>query len=234
MAQMPRTSGSGFPRNQIRHLANHRRHKRKMRSLSGTGFPRDVAISPCLRRIVLAPPSCVAHKDSHSATEPRGLKAATVDVPLKPPHNNHPQIEQLPIERLVAMEADSVVVRVSGCSSMPGYLGESAVSTIAIVDANGVLKTPPAEAILPCTWMRIVACGRPHRRAAHCVQPGGRCVDELIGCREMFRGGAGSAPPLMTRASATAPGPVFRALDTLVRDDFLNPDLTDDIPYDDA
>ena len=55
--------------------------------------------------------------------------------------------------------------------------------------------------------------------------------------REMFTLGGGWIEPIVAFDDESvgdgAPGP-FRALDTLVRDDFLNPDLTDDIPYDDA
>lgn len=185
---------------------------------------------------------CVAHKDSHSATEPRGLKAATVDVPLKPPLLATLKSNNYLLNALVAMEADKRGGASIGVQfDAEGYLGESAVSTIAIVDANGVLKAPPAEAILPSTtWMRIVALsdGLIEKGLLTACSQEVVHASELIGCREMFTLGGGWIEPIVAFDDKSvgdgAPGPVFRALDTLVRDDFLNPDLTDDIPYDDA
>ena len=56
-------------------------------------------------------------------------------------------------------------------------------------------------------------------------------------CREMFTIGGGWIEPIIAFDGLAIgdgkPGPVFRVRWTSVRRDFLNPEFTDDIPYND-
>ena len=102
---------------------------------------------------------CVAHRDPIRPQNARGLRAATVPVPLKPPLLATMKCNNYLLNALVAMEAekrDGAHIGVQFDDG--GFLGESAVSTIAIVDSAGVLVSPPADAILPSTtFARIEA-----------------------------------------------------------------------------
>ena len=200
----------------------------------------DFAISP---KACVGGPSffCVAHEDTHSAAEPRGLRAAFVDVPVKPPLLAVMKSNNYMLNALVAMHAEAAGAQLGIQLTTDGgqtLLAESSVSTVAIVDERGVLRTPPADAILPSTtWARATAL------APALVERGiltGCEVTpiepaEVVAAREVISMGGGWVEPVLELDGQPVgdgrPGPAFRALDELVRADFRNPSLTDKVPY---
>ena len=114
----------------------------------------DFSISPkdC------SPPNfyCVAQIDSHSATARRGRTAAVVPVPLKPPFLATMKSTNYLLNALVAMEAEALGADQGIQIGEDGFLAESSIATIAIVDAAGILRSPPADRILESTtWKRV-------------------------------------------------------------------------------
>ena len=113
------------------------------------------------------------------------------------------------------------------------------MSTIAIVDSDGVLRSPPAQRILrSTTWVRaialaesLVADGTLSRveSASHITE------QELRGAREVLNLGGGWLSPIVSLDGVPIgdgePGPVFRALDPAVRAEFADPEMSDPIPY---
>ena len=85
---------------------------------------------------------CVVHDDSHGGND-RGLSAAPVDVPLKPPLLATAKTNNYMINALVAMEAEA---RSSASNSRPTATRGSSVA-IAVVGKDGILVSPPADSI---------------------------------------------------------------------------------------
>lgn len=180
---------------------------------------------------------CVAHVDSHSASEPRGLAAAVVPVPLKPPLLATMKSNNYLLNALVAMEAEARDAQL-GIQLEHGYVAESAVSTIAIVDQQNVLRAPIPDRILDSTtWRRcselaplLIAEGTLAGVSAASVSEA-----ELRGAREILSLGGGWIEPIVRLDGQLVgdgqPGPVWRALDPTVRADLENPLYTDDVPY---
>ena len=181
---------------------------------------------------------CVAHEDSHTAEEPRGVHACIVPTPLKPPFLATMKSNNYLLNALVAMDAEAAGADL-GIQIEDGVLAESAVSTIAIVDSDGVLRSPPAQRILrSTTWVRaialaesLVADGTLSRveSASHITE------QELRGAREVLNLGGGWLSPIVSLDGVPIgdgePGPVFRALDPAVRAEFADPEMSDPIPY---
>lgn len=197
----------------------------------------DFSISPknC------TPPNfyCIAQVDMHSADKPRGLSAAIVPVPLKPPLLATMKSNNYLINALVAMEAEARGADQGIQIGDDGLLAESSVATIAVVDARGVLRSPPASNILSSTtWMRVqelsaklVADGLLNGCSTEPVRR-----EELGEATEILTLGGGWVEPIIALdgqpvGSDGLPGRVWRALDTAVRADFHNPDYTDLVPY---
>ena len=181
---------------------------------------------------------CVVHLDSHSAAEPRGVAAAVVTVPLKPPLLATMKSNNYLLNALVAMEAEARNATL-GVQLDDGFVAESAVSTIAIVDGQAVLRAPPADRILDSTtWRRAseLAPGLVDAGILAGVSAAPVSEAELRGAREVLSLGGGWVEPVLTLDGSPIgdglPGPVFRALDPVVRADFHNPAHTDAVPYD--
>lgn len=180
---------------------------------------------------------CVVHLDSHSAAEPRGVAAAVVPVPLKPPLLATMKSNNYLLNALVAMEAEARNATL-GVQLDNGFVAESAVSTIAIVDGEGKLRAPPADRILDSTtWRRTSELAPSLVDAGILAGVSATPVSEaeLREAREILSLGGGWVEPVLTLDGQAVgdglPGPVFRALDPVVRADFLNPEHTDDVPY---
>lgn len=182
----------------------------------------------------------VAHEDTHSAEVPRGYAAAVVPVPLKPPLLATMKSNNYLLNALVALEAEARGVQIGLQIDDDGFVAESAVSLVTAVTTDGLLLAPPPTGILPSTtWRRVQALapslvdsglitGCEERRLR---------LDDLLGARELINMGGGWVEPILTLdgkpVGSGGGGPVWRALDETVRADFLNPALTDAIPYDD-
>ena len=103
---------------------------------------------------------CVVHDDSHGGND-RGLSAAPVDVPLKPPLLATAKTNNYMINALVAMEAEAKGAQLGVQFEADGHLAESSVATIAVVGKDGILVSPPADSILASTtWARVRALAR--------------------------------------------------------------------------
>lgn len=200
----------------------------------------DFSISP---KACVGGPSffCVAHEDTHTAAEPRGLRAAFVDVPVKPPLLAVMKSNNYMLNALVAMHAEAAGAQLGIQVTSEGgrtLLAESSVSTVAIVDERGVLRTPPADAILPSTtWSRAVALAPAlvERGILSGCEVNPIAPAEVVRAREILSMGGGWVEPVVELdgqpIGGGQPGPVFRMLDELVRADFRNPLLTDKVPY---
>lgn len=181
---------------------------------------------------------CVAHADSHSAAEPRGVTACVVPTPLKPPFLATMKTTNYLLNAHVAMEAHDRGCQL-GVQLEGGHLAESAVSTIAIVDAAGTLRSPPAERILDSTtWRRTLALAKPLVASGMLtgIDRDSPIADaELRSAREILNLGGGWVSPVVALDGKPVangkPGPVFRALDPLIRADFVNSVLSDPVPY---
>ena len=96
---------------------------------------------------------CVVHDDSHGGND-RGLSAAPVDVPLKPPLLAEMKSNNYLLNVLTAMAAQdaggTLGIQVDGA----GLLRESAVLNVVVIDADGVFRTPPFDGILRGTTVR--------------------------------------------------------------------------------
>ncbi|KAL1514438.1 hypothetical protein AB1Y20_003537 [Prymnesium parvum] len=181
---------------------------------------------------------CVAHEDMHSAALPRGLKAVTVGVPLKPPLLATMKSNNYLLNALVAMEAEAAGANLGIQIDEEGNLAESSVSAIGIVDTHGVLRSPPADSILHSTSWR-----RAHALSSRLVERGllsssrvaPISASELRDATEVLSFGGGWVEPIVRldgkAVGSGEAGPVFSALDELIRADFYNPELTDDVPY---
>jgi D-alanine transaminase len=119
-----------------------------------------------------------------------------------------------------------------------GYLAESAVSTVAVVDGHGMLRSPPAANILDSTtWRRATALAPQLVRRG--VLAGARAApvteEELRSAREIVSMGGGWVEPVLSLDGQPVgdgqPGAVFSALDEALQADFRNPELTDAVPY---
>ena len=181
---------------------------------------------------------CVVHKDNHSADEPRGVTACVVPTPLKPPFLATMKTNNYLLNAHVAMDAHAMGCHL-GVQLEDGYLAESAVSTIAIVDQAGVLRSPPAERILDSTtWRRALVLAEPLLAdgtltaidsASHISEADLRSAREILNC------GGGWLSPVIALDGAPVsggePGPVFRALDPAIRADFVHADMSEPVPY---
>lgn len=128
-----------------------------------------------------------------------------------------------------------------------GTLAESAVSMLAVVDANGVLRAPPPERILDSTTWRRCSTLAPMLAMQGLlagVDTTPVPMSDLLAAREIISMGGGwlepvltllgeDGSPIWTAASQSngEPGPVFRALDAAAQADLRNPELTDKVPY---
>jgi len=112
--------------------------------------------------------------------------------------------------------------------------------TIAIVDGHSMLRTPVADAILPSTtWARAVALA-PSLVSAGVLSGcnvGPIAASELEQASELLSLGGGWVEPIIELDGRPvgdgSPGPVWTALDGVLRDDLRNPDLTEEVPYKD-
>ena len=177
----------------------------------------------------------VAHEDSHSAEEPRGMTACIVETPLKPALLATMKCTNYLLNALVAMAAEDKGAQLGIQLDDDGYLAESAVSTIAIVDAaNGVLRSPPTRNILDSTTWRRVAALAEGVGVETTVAPVSEA--DLRSAKEIINLGGGWLSPIVSLDGAQVgngePGAVFRELDPVVRHDLLNRDMGDAIPYD--
>ena len=196
----------------------------------------DFSISP--KRCVGPTFYCVVHEDTHSATGERGLSAATVTVPLKPPLLATMKSNNYMLNALVALEAEAAGASMGIQLHEDGHLAESSVATVGVVDRYGWLRTPPPDAILDSTtWARatalaptLVGSGVIHGCK---VAPISRA--EIEEARELLSLGGGWVEPIVKldgrRVGSGGPGPVWLALDRLLREDFGNTELTDEVPY---
>ena len=158
-------------------------------------------------------------------------------VPLKPPLLATMKSNNYLLNALVAMEAEARDAQL-GIQLEHGYVAESAVSTIAIVDQQNVLRAPIPDRILDSTtWRRcselaplLIAEGTLAGVSAASVSEA-----ELRGAREILSLGGGWIEPIVRLDGQLVgdgqPGPVWRALDPTVRADLENPLYTDDVPY---
>lgn len=180
---------------------------------------------------------CVVHDDSHGGND-RGLSAAPVDVPLKPPLLATAKTNNYMINALVAMEAEAKGAQLGVQFEADGHLAESSVATIAVVGKDGILVSPPADSILASTtWARVRALAPSLVDAGVLRGCEARRVkrDELSAAAELLSLGGGWVEPITTYDGAPvgdgAPGPAWKALDEIVRADLSNPELVDEVPY---
>jgi 4-amino-4-deoxychorismate lyase len=201
----------------------------------------DFSISPS----GCTPPEfyAVVHEDAEYPEDadhpPAGFSAAIVDVPLKTPLLATMKTNNYLINALVAMEAERLGVDLGLQLDDQGNVCETAVGAVAVVDGDGVLRSPPADQILASTtWARVRELAPTlvdQGVLSGCIADEALHVDALASCSEMFTMGGGWVEPIVEfnkRPVGTGkPGPIFNALDALVRADFLSTEHTDAVPF---
>lgn len=168
-----------------------------------------------------------------------GVRECTVSVPLKPKLLAELKSTNYLLNALTTMEAESKGCFLGIQVDPEGYIAESSIANVAIVDQNGVLRGPPFDGILRGTTLT---------RAAVLAQPlidqgvltgvdleNKVHQDEVYHAKEMMGFGGGGCYPIIEfngkPIGTGKPGPVFKFLYQAVLDDFHNPEFTDAVPY---
>lgn len=168
-----------------------------------------------------------------------GVKECTVSVPLKPKLLAELKSTNYLLNALTTMEAESKSCFLGVQVDEDGFLMESSIANVAIVDEHGKLRAPPFDGILRGTTLT---------RATELAQPlidQGLLTgvdlenkvhqDDVARAREMIGFGGGGCYPIIEfngqPVGTGQPGPVFKFLYQATLDDYQNPQLSDEVPY---
>lgn len=168
-----------------------------------------------------------------------GVKEYQVGVPLKPTLLATMKSTNYLINALTAMESEDNGGFVGVQVEESGYLAESSISNVGIVDKDGKLRAPRFDNILRgTTLLRAVELAQPlleNGTITGIDLEGTVHVDEVYEAREMIGFGGGGIYPIIEfngrKIGGGQPGSVYKYLYDAVIEDYKNPLFTDEVPF---
>ncbi|CAM9192047.1 unnamed protein product [Chrysoparadoxa australica] len=170
-----------------------------------------------------------------------GVKEWVVEpsvVPLKPPLLATVKSTNYMLNALVSMTAQDNGGTLGIQCDESGYVTECSIGNLAIVDQGGVLRTPKFDNILAGTTVKRTFVLAPKLLQAGLIEGfefGAIHVSELLEAREVISCGGGFLTPIIAvnnkEVGDGTPGPVYKAMFTVIAKDMETPEYLDDIPY---
>jgi 4-amino-4-deoxychorismate lyase len=168
-----------------------------------------------------------------------GLKVMTTTYPIKPPLYAVTKATNYLPNVLMQMEAKAAGFDNGVFIDEDGYVGESSNMNVAFVTADGVLRHPKFERVLPgCTVLRLLDLARAlvPRGLIAGVEVSDIPVAEARRAREMLLLGSSIKVAPVVRwddqeIGSGRPGPVSAALRQLLEEDMHGGDRLIDVPY---
>jgi len=161
---------------------------------------------------------------------PTGLKVYTTQIAVKPRLLATIKSTNYMLNALVQQESEAKGGDCGLWVDQDGYVLESSVMNAAFLDSDNVFRTPPFEGLLAGTTIKRVL--ERHGKVSR-VEVGRVHINDARKCKEMMLLGGGYIYPVVkwddTVISNGQPGPVFKAIQEILFDDFSNPEHSEPI-----
>lgn len=159
-------------------------------------------------------------------------------VPIKPPLLANMKSTNYTLNALTAMYAQDRGGNLGIGVDRDGYLLESSINNVAVLQFNNILRTPPFHNILHGTTLQRVIEMSPMLISNGIIkgfEQGPVHTSELSSCKEIMIFGGGNCRSVVQLdgkpVGAGTVGPAFSAIAKAVRADLNNPQYLDHIPY---